>query len=246
MAEEYLFFNSVNGDRKYDMEQFATYFKQFLSNGIYHTNNVPALRVSHVSGLQTKLEPGSAYIEGYMYRNTEDIIFTHEAADPTNPRIDRIVLRLDRSVNARYIKAFVKKGTPATNPQPPSLQRDDIVYEISLAQVRINAGATTIASVTDERLNPAVAGLVSSLITVPTEQFLDEWNDWMAAMDQQKQEYIQEWNDWMTAMDQLKTEYQQQWEAWFTTRQNDTGVKVTVGGIEPTGVASGDIWLKTV
>ncbi|BAD74826.1 hypothetical protein [Geobacillus kaustophilus] len=228
MAEEYGFFNSVNGDRKYDMEQFATYFKQFLSNGIYHTNNVPALRVSHVSGMQTKLEPGSAYIEGYMYRNTEDIIFTHEAADPTNTRIDRIVLRLDRSVNARYIKAFVKKGTPATNPQPPALQRDDIVYEISLAQVRIEAGKTTISSVKDERLDPNVAGLVSSLITVPTEQFLDEWNSWMAEMNEKKEDY------------------QAAWESWFNGIQNQIGVRLLTGSSEPSGAVAGDIWLKTV
>jgi hypothetical protein len=228
MAEEYSFFNSVNGDRRYDMEQFATYFKQFLSNGIYHTNNVPALRVSHVSGMQTKLEPGSAYIEGFMYRNTEDIIFTHEAADPTNTRIDRIVLRLDRSLNARYIKAFVKKGTPATNPQPPVLQRDDIVYEISLAQVRIEAGKTTISSVTDERLDPNVAGLVSSLITVPTEQFLDEWNAWMAEMNEKKEDY------------------QVAWESWFNGIQNQIGVRLLTGSNEPTDAVAGDIWFKSI
>ena len=228
MAEEYSFFNSVNGDRRYDMEQFATYFKQFLSNGIYHTNNVPTLRVSHVSGMQTKLEPGSAYIEGFMYRNTEDIIFTHEAADPTNTRIDRIVLRLDRSLNARYIKAFVKKGTPATNPQPPALQRDDIVYEISLAQVRIEAEKTTISSVTDERLDPNVAGLVSSLITVPTEQFLDEWNAWMAEMNEKKEDY------------------QVAWESWFNGIQNQIWARLLTGSVEPSNAIAGDIWLKTV
>lgn len=167
------------------MEQFALYFKQFLSSGIYHTDNIPALQVSHVTGLQSKLGTGSAYIEGFMYNNTSDIIFTHDAADLTNPRIDRIVLRLDRSANSRYIKAFVKKGTAGISPQPPTLQRDSTIYEISLAQVRINAGVTAINSITDERLDRTVAGLVSSLITIPTEQFQQQWDTWFSTRQNQ-------------------------------------------------------------
>lgn len=182
MAEESSFFNSVNGDRQYDMDAFALYFKQFLKSGLYHTDNKPALGISHVSGLQTKIEPGSAFLEGFMYRNTSEKIFTHTAANATNPRIDRIVLCLDRNVNVRDIKALVKTGTPATNPQPPALTRNDVVYEISLAQVRINAGGNTIASVKDERLDPAVAGLVSSLITLPMEQFQEQWDNWFSGI----------------------------------------------------------------
>jgi len=185
MAEFSSFFNSVNSDRRYDAEQFAEYFQQFLTSGVYHKNNVPSLKVRQGTGLQTILEPGSAFIEGYMYRNTADIVFAHDTADATNPRIDRIVLRLDRSVNARYIKAFVKKGVPAINPQPPTLQRDSIIYEISLAQVKINAGATSITSVTDERFNPSVAGLVSSLITVPTDEFQRQWESWFNGIQNQ-------------------------------------------------------------
>lgn len=183
--EESSFFNSVNGDRVYDMEAFATYFKQFLSSGIYHNDNNSGLTVSLESGMQSSLAPGSAYLEGFMYRNTEDIVFTHDAADATNPRIDRIVLRLDKNVGSRYIKAFIRKGMPAASPQPPALQRDDVVYEVSLAQVRINAGAAAITSVTDERLNQDVCGLVSSLITIPTSQFLAEWNDWFLGIQNQ-------------------------------------------------------------
>lgn len=185
MAELSSFFNAVNGDRQYDAEQFAEYFRQFLMSGIYHKNNAPSLKVRQGTGLQTILEPGSAFLEGYMYKNTADIVFTHDAADATNPRIDRIVLRLNRSINARYIKAFIKKGAPATNPQPPALQRDNVVYEISLAQVRINAGATSITSITDERFNPSVAGLVSSLITVPTDEFQRQWESWFNGIQNQ-------------------------------------------------------------
>lgn len=180
--EESSFFNSVNGDRKYDMEQFATYFKQFLTTGILHKDQVPYLEVSKGAGLQSVVDGGSAYIEGFMYRNTASKSLLHEAADSTNPRIDRVILKLNRGVNARSITAQVKKGVAATNPQPPSLQRDDIVYELSLAQVRINAGATAITSITDERLNTSVAGLVSSLITIPIDTFQAQWDSWFSSV----------------------------------------------------------------
>nr|WP_309101686.1 hypothetical protein [Fredinandcohnia onubensis] len=185
MAEESSFFNSVNGDRKYDMEAFATYFKQFLSSGLYHKNNEPSLRVTHQTGLTTSLEPGSAFLEGFMYRNTDNLLFTHDAPDATNPRIDRIVLRLDRNMSARWVRAFIKKGTPTTNPVPPTLQRDDLIYEISLAQARINPGVFNIASVIDERFDENVAGLVSSLITIPTSDFHRQWNEWFTGIQNQ-------------------------------------------------------------
>lgn len=182
MAEEYSFFNSVNGDREYSADEFAKYFRQFLTTGLYHKNNVPSLKVTATSGLGTKVEAGSAFLEGYMYRNTSDKVLTHAAADVTNPRIDRVVIQLDRSLAKRTIQAIVKKGMPATNPLPPALQRDDIIFEISLAQVRVNAGSATITSVTDERLNESVAGLVSSLITVPTTTFQAQWDAWFTGI----------------------------------------------------------------
>lgn len=185
MAEISSFFNNVNGDRKYDAETFALYFKKFLSSGVYHQNNQPALKVTAGTGLKTIIETGSAFLEGYMYQNTENIILSHDAADATNPRIDRIVLRLDRNVSVRAINAFVKKGTPASNPVPPSLQRDDFIYEVSLAQVRINAGSTSITSVTDERYNSSVCGLVSSLISIPTDDFKKQWENWFNGIKNQ-------------------------------------------------------------
>lgn len=162
MAEEYSFFNSVNGDREYEADEFAKYFRQILTSGLFYEKGSPALKISQVSGLKTKVEPGSAMLEGYFYRNTSDLELIHPAADATNPRIDRVVIRLDRSVASRYVKAFIKKGTPAPTPTPPALQRDSIIYEISLAQVRINAGAASISSITDERFDYSVAGVIKA------------------------------------------------------------------------------------
>lgn len=267
MAEISSFFNDLNGDREYDAEVFALYFKQFLSNGLYHRNNVPALLVRKGAGVTTTMDPGSAYIEGYMYVSTELETFSHNLADNTNPRVDRIVLRLDRSLNVRAINAVVKTGIPAKNPLPPALERNDIVYEISLAQVRINAGINEIYSIVDERLDPNVAGLVSSLITAPTDGLLQDWNefmskvqdsklqyesdwaDWVAGMNSQKDEYILAWQNWFTEMENNKAKYSADWNKWFTGIQNPNhvtgGMHITIGKTPPSSPIPNDIWIDT-
>lgn len=168
MAELSRFMNSVNGDRRYLAEEFAEYFNQFLSNGVYHTNFIPTLAVG-TSGtdMTVYVEPGSALINGYMYKNTTNKVLLIENADPILDRIDRVVVRLNRNMDVRNITAQVVRGTPAVSPVPPQLTRDNYIYEISLAQVYVTKGATFIGAenITDERLNKPVCGLVKSLIT---------------------------------------------------------------------------------
>lgn len=73
-------------------------------------------------------------------------------------------MRLDLNDSARYIKAFILKGTPNDNPLPPALTRNSLVYEISLAQILVPANSATIpiTNITDERMHKAVCGVVSS------------------------------------------------------------------------------------
>ena len=182
MAEEFMMFDSVDGDREVTADDFAKYYTEILTNGVFYRNGLPSLKVLKGAGLTTSLEIGAAFIEGYMYRNTEPIEFLHAAGNPSFPRIDRIVIRLDKTISSRHVRAFIKEGTLATNPQPPVLQRDEFVYEISLAQVRVNPGASVIATVTDERLDQNLCGVVSSIIEVPTDVFQDQWDEFIGSI----------------------------------------------------------------
>lgn len=158
MAELSRFFNSIPGDeRTYQANDFAQFFKNFLGNGFFE-----GLGVKTDTNMVVRLKPGSAMIEGHEYTNTSDKLLTHAHPDATNDRIDRIVLRLDRNTDKRYIKAFVKQGEASTSPKPPALTRNDYVYELSLAQVRIIAGKSYIdeSQITDERGDHRVCGRV--------------------------------------------------------------------------------------
>lgn len=158
MAEQSRFFNSVEGDeRTYQAEDMAQMFSNFLGNGFFE-----GLRVSSSNSTNTIVGAGAAFIEGHAYNNTSSLTLTHDSADASLTRIDRVVLRLDRDIDARHIKAFVKRGEASTRPVPPDLTRNDYVWELSLAQVEITAGKSYIddSQITDERGDHEVCGRV--------------------------------------------------------------------------------------
>ncbi|WP_419877984.1 hypothetical protein [Brevibacillus centrosporus] len=205
MAEYYRFFDSTDEDqREYRASEFAEYFNLFLTSGVFHTDD--RLRVFGTgTNMQVFVEEGYAFLLGYMYKIANGAKYLSIAdADPTNDRIDRVVVRLD--FNERVITAEVKQGAPAAAPVPPSLTRTQTVHEISLAQVRVIAGKSFIeqSQVTDERLNQSVCGLVSSLITIPTD---DMWQDWL----QMKGHVQTEWDaikaNWQTWYNNAKLDY---------------------------------------
>lgn len=181
MAEISRFFNSVNGDRRYLAEEFADFFAKFLSTGIYSgQEQLGELRVTKKDALSVSVEEGSALIRGYMYENTTPNTLAIEKGG-TFDRIDRIVIRLDRTMDSRNILAKVIKGVAETSPKPPELIRNNEIYDISLAQVYVRKNATSIdvGDITDERYDEAVCGFVNSIITLPTDRFEQEWNEWM-------------------------------------------------------------------
>ncbi|WP_438310790.1 hypothetical protein [Sporosarcina sp. FA9] len=182
MAEEFFMFDSVDADREVTADDFAKYYHELLTNGVFYRNNLPSLQVVKGTGLVSAVEIGAAFVEGYLYRNTAQINLTHATGNPSFPRIDRVVVRLNRNIANRDIRVVIKQGTPATNPLPPSVERNDLIYELSLSQVRVNAGTNVIATVIDERLDQSLCGIVSSLVQPPTDVYQAEWDDFISSI----------------------------------------------------------------
>lgn len=168
MAEKYGFFNSADGDRIYDAVDFAAYFGGLVSNGVFYmaaTN----LQVSPAIALAVSVAAGSAWINGYRYENTDDLNMPLTTANGSNPRIDRIVVRLSQI--SRSIQIAIIAGTPAATPSAPELTRTSDVYELGIADVLVPAAATSIVAnnITDTRLNTDLCGLVNSLVSAVYE-----------------------------------------------------------------------------
>ena len=162
------FFNSSSGDRVYDAVDFAAYFGSLVSNGVFYAATTN-LQVSPGTGLAVSVAAGSAWINGYRYENTDALNLSLTTANGSNPRIDRIVVRL--SMISRSILLAVIAGTPAASPSAPALTRTSDVYELSIADVLVPAAATSIAAnnITDTRLNTSLCGLVNSLVSAVYE-----------------------------------------------------------------------------
>lgn len=104
------------------------------------------------TGMQVKVAEGAAWVQGFYFESTALEVLPISPADPNNPRIDRVILRLDTTT--KNIQLAVIQGTPAATPTFPSLTQNAGRWEITLAQVRVDKGVSTIAAgkVTDERV----------------------------------------------------------------------------------------------
>lgn len=213
--EKSSFFNSINGDRKYKASDFAEFFNSLITNGVFPT---PATNLEVVSNndMTITIKAGKAWINGYCYYNDSDLILPIDVADGVLNKIDRIVLRMDTT--GRAINAIVKKGTFASSPVAPALQRDADGYELGIADIYIAAGATSIsqASIMDLRLNTSLCGVVNSLIQADTTAIFNQYQDWFNAKTGQYE----------TDMTEKEADFTSQFNTWFDTVKNTLGSDV--------------------
>lgn len=145
----------------YDSATIAKSFARNLGNGVI-AGELNALEVaaSTPAAMSVDIETGGARIQGYDYYNSAVVTKTIEAADVTHPRIDRIIVRNTATGSPGAAIIVVLKGTAATPATAPSLTRSSTVYDISLAQVSIPVGTTSISAsnITDERASDTVCG----------------------------------------------------------------------------------------
>lgn len=233
MAELYRFFDSIDGEdeRSYTADEFAEYFRQVISSGILNGGTNLQV-VCSGTDMNVSILPGYAWLEGYLYKiDTEPLVLTQDAADPALDRIDRVVIRLDKRLEYRYVKAFILKGTPAETPAAPAITRDENIYELSLAQVRVIGGKSFViqSEITDERLNTQVCGLANSLVTADTTEIYNQFNDYLNSYKTTKNN---EYNAWIANI-------QNAWDTWFTGQQTEGFLMGFDKGV-PGGVASLD------
>lgn len=175
--EKSYFFNSVGGDRKYDASSFAEYFSSVLTNGV-HPAPSTSLQITADDTMFVEVQPGRAYINGYLYVNSLPKKLPITVSDGVLKRKDLIVCRLD--MTKRTIITDVKKGTPSANPNPPNLTRTEVLYELALAEITINAAAPFIsqANVLDTRLDKTRCGYINSLIQADTTTIFNDYKNW--------------------------------------------------------------------
>ena len=196
-------------DRAEEASFFAKYFNQFISNGVF-PNPSTNMQVLANTGMQVKVSVGTCFINGYMGWVENAETFTIEESD-IQARIDRVVARLD--FDNRKIQCYVKKGTASGNPIAPALQRDYDMYEIGLADIRVNANVIEIKqeNITDLRLNSELCGIVANQLQhVDTTTLFNQYQDWLENATEEGEEALQ----------LTQEELEEQFNTWFATVQD--------------------------
>lgn len=131
------------------------------------------------------------------------LTLTADMADATMPRIDRAVVSWQTTNYVALPEVKILRGAPASNPMPPALTNNNIMRQISLARIRIPAGATAITAsmITDERLDPAACGLVTESVKVDTSVI--------------NAQLLAAYQEYTRNMDKYTTEARADFEAWF-------------------------------
>lgn len=145
-------------------QQWRDLFQNIFSTGVVKGARVAGnaggdLAVTNPSGLQLSAASGVAITKGFLYYTDAAVTATLAAADPSLPRIDTLIISW--SFSGRSAAIAVKQGTPASSPVAPTLTQNDTTYEMPLCDARVNAGATTIASLTDRRMYVGSVGAVN-------------------------------------------------------------------------------------
>lgn len=150
MTQTYIPFNSGAGANVTETGWFKM-ARRWLGTGVLRDFLNQLEVFADASGMQVKVKSGGMWIEGHYFESDAQETIAIAAADPTNPRVDRVVVRLDRTNDV--ISFAVRGGVAAASPVAINLQQTDTIWEESLAQVRVDAAASSIAAnkVTDER-----------------------------------------------------------------------------------------------
>lgn len=180
------FFDAVdlgggNYDREYSADVFAHYFSLLVKNGVFPDPSTGMqVKASTNPDMHVTVQPGSGWINGYYITVPDDApeVLTVPTANPSLSRIDSVIMGLN--FVDREIQLYIKSGAVSASPSAVSLQRDNDLYEMELAQITVAAGVASIsqANITDMRQNTSRCGIVKGTIDqIDTTDLFAQYND---------------------------------------------------------------------
>ena len=159
-------------DRAVTEEFLEKLFFMVYGDGVFPSPST-AFQLRAGAGLTAAIQPGALFCQGKFAYDTEaaPVTFTRNSGEQN--LIARLVFR--RDLPNRTGGFVVLYGTPAAEPQAPSLTRTADVHELGIADVLLKAGAESItdADITDLRMDSSLCGIITGSleITDTTEIF---------------------------------------------------------------------------
>lgn len=171
----------------FDAADVAAYLAGLTSGVFSGAEDFP---VTAAGGLTVTVGAGRGWVHpsrftGYSITKREADTLALPLADPSLPRIDRIVMRYDAGARAASLQ--VLQGTASSTPTAPAVSRTELIYDLCLAEITRPAGSTSISTgqITDTRLDEALCGLVRDGVTgIPTDELLAAAKERIATLEE--------------------------------------------------------------
>lgn len=180
------FYNSYNGDRRYDAAQLSSIFDGIIDDGIFANVGEQFMTVPS-SGMQVIVKTGRAWFKHTWNLNDTWMTLTVDAADPIRSRIDSVVLEVNSDVLTRENTIKIVKGPyGGSSPTPPVMQHSDGIDQYRLADITVKATVTTIteADISIKVGTDETPFVIAPLKTVDISDLFNQWNgqfqEWFA------------------------------------------------------------------
>lgn len=182
---EYGFYNSMNGDRRYNSVQMSEIFEGLITDGVYPSVG-EMFAVTAGEGMQVIIGTGRAWFDATWSRNKARYPMDIEIADPVFERIDTVCIKVDKSDAVRANSFVVVKGLVSTEPTPSTLPNGNDAFYHPIAYIRVKAAATSLNATDIEILvGKSICPFTTSILQQTnidtlfanwTQQFMNWWD----------------------------------------------------------------------
>lgn len=221
------FYNSKNGDRKYNATHFGKLFDGVIQDGVFGTvGNIFRLDPTSPTGLTAVLHPGKAWLAHTWNILDADMVLTFNSVPANRKRTDAVVLEVNASHNATGYEERTNGikivegnnvGLNADNKLPTLLQEWDAanierrIWQYPLAYVTIRGDIQAIN-----------AESIQNRINVVNASDNDKYKTWTplvtgATMNTDLSDYLPDWDNLFKEM--MVTDAAA-FNTWFTDLKN--------------------------
>lgn len=224
------FFNSLNGDRKYNAAQMSAIFDGLIIDGVFASIGT-AFAVKAVGGLTVNIGVGKAWFDHTWTVNDSILPMTAPEAEVLLDRIDAVVLEVNGTESVRENTIKFVKGNPSSAPSRPTLTNEGNVHQYPLCYIYRKYGTAVInqADITPmvgTESTPFVTGILQ---TISLDELLGKWQDELDRFTDARSQEVDDWiaqeeSDFTAWFNKMKADLQQEQtvlDQWIASEQAD-------------------------
>lgn len=210
------FFNSLNGDRKYNTAQISAIFDGLIIDGVFASIGT-AFAVKAAGGLTVNVGVGKAWFDHTWTVNDSILPMTAPEAEVLLDRIDAVVLEVNGTKSVRENTIKFVKGNPSSAPSRPTLTNEGNVHQYPLCYIYRKYGTAVInqADITPmvgTESTPFVTGILQ---TISLDELLGKWQDELDRFTDARSQEVDNWiaqeeSDFTTWFNEMKADLQQE------------------------------------